>query len=311
MRALLLLFAAAAALEAVPVLVASHKLVPGLRADVGPPLEPHAPGEVTNMLKRLVTECSSDVYILMSVPGLSSVDLTTRKADRWPHLQKYLYMASTVVGLPWVEGTLDMGFMEQYIVRTCKAEAVQVFESDEEVAQYSDTRRRVVKVDVAPLPADAHDRDDALRSVDDLLRKILRKVPLPHYTIVLTSSEVGAVHPVPAVALESNPEHFEVFYDVLHDPLREHDVERNQYLYRDVEPYWNEGADPVQRYLANKRGDDVRLLDPDLWRRYERLVATVALMVASLFAMETLSLGRRLRARFMTRGAVLGVRKQE
>lgn len=292
----LLLIQIACALQAVPVLLASHKLVPNLKEDIQTPnTKTQLSLDVTHMVKRLVTECSSDVYLLVNAPGLTQADLTSLKKDNWPHLQKYLHMSSSVVGLPWMEGVLDYKHLSEYIVRTCKAEAVVVHTDEHEVEHYIDTRKRVIRMELAPIPNLQPSRDEAIRNVDDIIRKILRKLPSPHYTILITSSEPLAVHPIPEIAVENMPEHFELFYDIVNDPTRASEKERNNYMYQEVEPIWREYEDPTELYLARRRQDEVHFFDADLWRKKEKLVMTLALMVASLFVFEIISLGRKLK----------------
>lgn len=260
---------------------------------------------VTNLVKRAVTECLSDVYVLLNVPGLQNSDLLSTKKNEWRHLQNYLQMASSVVGLPWVEGTLDLGFLEEYIVRTCKAESIRAFSSEHGVEQYIDTRKRVIFVEADPLPEiEGPERNAALAQADDLLRKILRKTPLPHYTIVITSSTMSMVHPVPEIAISSMPELFEIFHDVVNDPRREHEQERNSHLYQEVEPFWNNVPDPTELYLQKKKQDEVHLFDNELWQKNEKLVMTVALMVASLAFIQTLNFGRWLKEKALRKHKV-------
>ncbi|OBA19599.1 BIG1-domain-containing protein [Metschnikowia bicuspidata var. bicuspidata NRRL YB-4993] len=298
---LVFLCATANALQAVPFLFASHRLVRGLKDEVlQPNTRPQAPALVTNLVKKAVTECSSDVYVLLNVPGLQNTDLLSKRKAEWRHLQNYLHMASSVVGLPWVDGTLDLGFLEEYIVRTCKAESVRSFHSDEHVGEYIDTRKRVIRVEANALPGPGPERLAALADVDDLVRKILRKAPSPHYTLVVTSDEVAPVHPVPELAVAADPARFELFHDVVNDPRRAEERERNSHMYRDVEPFWNEGPGPAELYTQRKKQDEVHLLDPELWRKHEKLVMTVVLMVASVAFMQTLSFGRWLREKLVS-----------
>ncbi|GEQ67886.1 hypothetical protein JCM33374_g1552 [Metschnikowia sp. JCM 33374] len=293
------LIAAATALQAVPFLFASHKLVPGLKKEI---LQPNTrtqdPVQVTNLIKKAVTECSSDVYVLMNVPGITNGDMIASRKGEWRHLQNYLHMASSVVGLPWIEGTLDLAFLEQYVIRTCKADAIHAY-SEHDVADYIDTRKRVIRIETSPLPEGGPARHAALAEADDLLRKILRKSPSPHYTIVITSDVVVPVHPVPDVAIASSPRSFELFHDVVNDPRREEEVERNAYMYQDVEPFWNNAPDSTELYLQRKKNDEVHLFRSELWQKNEKLVATVAMMVASLVIIQTLNFTKWLKNRIL------------
>lgn len=284
---------ALAALEAVPVIVASHKLVEGLRSEVKHPFhQVQSKEDVTNMIKRLVTECSSDSYVLLNVPGLESTDLTDLKKHIWPNLVKYMHMASSLVGVPWMEGTLDLQFLEAYITRTCSAETINVV--DEEDVHYRDTRKRIIKIDFNPLPGPGPERDIAIRNNDDMLRKVLRKTPSPHYTIILTLMLTLYKPPIPDVALEASPEYFEVFNEIVNDPKREQEEEKHKHLYNEVEPMWNTNKDPMSIYMERKNADRIRLRDYEHWQRNEKLVTTVAAMVVSLFVIKSLGFAKRL-----------------
>lgn len=277
------------ALMASPFLLGSHKLVKVLFTEIERPnTNTQTPEQVTNLVKKEVTECSSDVYVLMDIPGLESGDMLLSKEDNWPHLVKYLHMSSTVVGLPWVEGTLDLNFLEKYIVKTCKAETIVVPEGAEEIEHYKDTRKRVMKMNMKGLPRQQPERDEAIRAADIVLRNILRSLPSPHYTIIVTSSVQSTVHPIPEFALREMPAHFEIFNDIVNDPRRDKEVERNNYMYKEVEPYWNENYDPTELYLARKKQDEIHLFDYELWKENERLVTAVGLMAVSLFVVKVL-----------------------
>ena len=102
-------------------------------------------------------------------------------------------MSSTIVGLPRVENPIDLDFLEQYIISNCDAETINVWhDSEDEVVDYYDIRKRVIRIDLSPLSISNH--DDRVKEIfehDQLIRKILRKLPSPHYTIILTSLEPG------------------------------------------------------------------------------------------------------------------------
>lgn len=289
LAAALLFTAYVYALMAAPILLASHKLLKGLFLEIDSPnTKTQTTENVTNMLKKHITECSSDVYVLVDIPGLESADMIKSKENNWPNLVKYLHMSSTVVGLPWMEGTLDLPFLEKYIVRTCKAETIEVHESDLEVEQYRDIRKRVIKMDLKAIPENQPDRDDAIRVADELLRKVLRKLPSPHYTILVTLSQRSTVHPVPDFALTELPDKFEIFNDIVNDPRRENEVERNNYMYLEVEPYWNEDMDPTTLYVERKKNDEVHFFDYQLWEENEHLIILVAIMMLTLFVVKIL-----------------------
>lgn len=273
--------AVAMALNAVPVLVMSHRLVSGLKDEVKQPLHGlQDPELVTNMLKKLVTQCSLDIYLWVNVPGLRSSDLVDLQKHHWRHLQNYLHMSLSLVGLPHVEGTLDEKFLQEYIVRTCKAEAVRL-DGGQELEPYYDTRKRAVTLDFEPLP-ETEGRTEALERVDDAIRKLLRATPSPHYTIVITSDVLGVVHPVPDFVRKNHPELVEVFHHATNDPQRAVEVDRSEAMYQVVEPFWSEPETPMEKYLRRKKADEIHLRTSPAWETHRQLVATVAMMVVSL-----------------------------
>lgn len=287
------IFPLVASFTAVPLLVASHKLVKGLREELsGSNLERHSSDSATNLVKRLATECSSDAYIILDQPGLRVEDLNMKRAEEWPFLRKYMTMASTVVGLPWVLGTLDLDYFERYIVKNCEAETVNVeHENEDELTQYVDTRTRIIRVKFGELPPtnERGERNRVLREHDELIRKIIRKVPSPHYTIILTSQQGEKYHNVPNSVMQSRPEHFEIFNDIVNDPGRENEVERND-MFRSVDPVWSPDRNTVNRYIRNKKKDEIHFFDADLWIKNEKLVITVFVMILSLFALQVTKL---------------------
>ncbi|KAI3406781.2 BIG1 [Candida oxycetoniae] len=271
-----------------PVLIASHRLVPDLSLEINDSnLLPHNASSVTNLLKKLVTQCSSDAYLVMDIPGLTFNDLTTGKKENWSFLRKYLYMASTIVGLPRVEDGLDLEFLEKYIIKTCDAETIHVKNGDPPT-DYYDVRKRVIRINFNPLDTNTN-RDGQLREDDALIRDILRQLPSPHYTIILTSSKPGFLHPTPKSIMKENPERFEIFNDIVNDPKHNGGVEKND-RFRKVEPNWNPVRDSNIRYIRNKKKDEIHLLDYDLWNKNEKLITTVFVMVLSLFSIKVFSI---------------------
>lgn len=275
-------------LQAAPVLLASHRVVPRLKHELQlPETDVQSLHDVTNMLRRLVTECLLDIYLLVNVPGLEHSDLIDAKHHLWPNLLRYLHMASTVVAVPWMEDTLELRYLETYIQKTCKADAAHVASLDD-VADYIDTRTRVFRLEHNPLPVGAG-RDECLKRVDESIRDMLRKAPSPHYTILVTSDVPLAVHPLPAGALDDMPDYFIPFYGIVGDPRRAADTERNQHMYGNAEPVWHEKRDPTAAYLERRQQDEVHLFSYTLWKKHQRLVTTVLLMALSLLCFTTLS----------------------
>ncbi|ODV80989.1 BIG1-domain-containing protein [Suhomyces tanzawaensis NRRL Y-17324] len=300
----LALVASCMGLKALPVLVASHKVVPGLKSEISTDNSHiHNITSVTNMVKKLITQCSADEYIIINQPGLSYTDLTENKKDDWSLIRKYLILASTIIGLPRVAEPLDLDYIERYIIRNCDAELIKVVNDDEnEVRPYYDVRARVIRIDLSPLPEDAEERSATIREHDDLIRKIIRKLPSPHYNIIMTSSTLSSFHPVPASAMKKYPKDFEIFNDIVNDPSRLEEIERNNNFHK-VEPYNHVNKHTNERYLKNKKKDEIHLFDNELWVKHERLVTTILVMVATLFTMKTINVVNALKSKITKKKA--------
>ncbi|KAK6459113.1 uncharacterized protein RJT20DRAFT_124276 [Scheffersomyces xylosifermentans] len=303
------------AFNSVPVLVASHKLVAGLRSEIkSDNISPHNTTSVTNLIKKLISKCSSDEYIIVNQPGLTLEDLTVKHADNWGFLRKYLTLASTVIGLPFVEEPLDLPFLEKYVIRNCQAEVISVDDDrEEEVTPYYDTRTRVIRINLSPLPSPEEGRYEVIREHDELIRKILRKLPSPHYTIILTGDTPSFTEPVPNFVIEENPNNFEIFNDIVNDPARAAEVERNDQFHK-VEPHWIDYRHTNERYLRNKQRDEIHLFNNELWVKYEKLVTTITVMVLSLFMMKIISFFNAIKARVAekrSKKGLIGVTKKE
>lgn len=132
----------------VPLAVASYSLVKGLKDEL-PEIKPstrYTGEEVTNMLKRLITECSSDGYVLLDMPGLKVSDINDRSLGNWNHLGKYFSMASTVMGLSFIDDVLDLDYLQQYIITTCDAEPLNINADDNTNLNYIDIKTRSIKI---------------------------------------------------------------------------------------------------------------------------------------------------------------------
>ncbi|CUM63145.1 uncharacterized protein PRCAT00000712001 [Priceomyces carsonii] len=270
--------------QAVPLVVASHTLVKGLREEVDlSNLKIHNISSANNMVKKLITECSSDEYILIDQPGLTYTDMTVDKSGNWPFLRKYFELSSTLVGLPWVEKPLDMDFVEKYIIKNCEAETIEVVhENEDEVSNYIDTRKKVIKISLGELPLSSPEREEEIRQHDALARKIIRKLPSPHYTIILTSSLSLNIHPIPDFILERDPKLIEPFDDIINHPSRETEFEKND-RFRKGTPDWIPEKHTVERYLKNRKKDEIHLRKNELWTKHNKLVLTVLFMALSVF----------------------------
>lgn len=268
----------------VPFILASHRLVENLKDEIRiDNTIPRPVNSVSNLLKKFVTACRSDAYLLIDQPGLTPEDLNERNTGNWVTLRKYMSLASTVIGLPWVEEPIDYDFLAKYIVVNCEAETIFLGQEDDDFEKYLDTRPRVFKVSLSPLPPyiEKEDRVEAMRNHDNLIRDIINKLPSPHYTIILSSSEVvDADDPEPPI-LEEHPEEYQIFNDIVNHPSREQEVERNtRYFPKMPEPVPYRHTN--DRYISNRRKDEVHFFDTEHLQKEARLLFAVFLILISI-----------------------------
>ncbi|KAG7877668.1 hypothetical protein KL906_004703 [Ogataea polymorpha] len=176
-----------------PALIASSKLIPGLR-----PALPHSEqlpfdlGEATSTIYRVLEQCTSDAYILINMPGLRVDDF--HHFERFRHLREQLSRASTVVAFPNVlvdDDKLAMDDFVRFLRIHCNTLTYDVVQEDAaEVPKYLDTRARTINVQLGGLSDEMSqaERLEKLDQYNELLREIMRKLPTPRYTLLLSTN---------------------------------------------------------------------------------------------------------------------------
>ncbi|KAG7836770.1 hypothetical protein KL942_004688 [Ogataea angusta] len=176
-----------------PALVASSKLIPGLR-----PALPHSEqlpfdlGEATSIIYRVLEQCTSDAYILINLPGLRVDDF--HHFERFRHLREQLSQASTVVTFPNVlvdDERLTTDEFVRYLRIHCNTITYDVVNEDAaEVPKYLDTRTRTINVQLGGLTDEMSqtERLEKLDEYNELLREIMRKLPTPRFTILFSTN---------------------------------------------------------------------------------------------------------------------------
>ncbi|CDK25538.1 unnamed protein product [Kuraishia capsulata CBS 1993] len=178
-----------------PAFLFSHKLVPSLRANL-PHSEqvPFTLAEATEIFNRLAEQCLSNAYIVVNQPGLTIQDLTNFQG--YPFTRDMMTAASTIVTFPNVitedSTTFNLDSIESHLKQSCHVKTHQVLYNDEnEVPPYIDTRPRLIKVMLPALPEEEIPRTQALLDHDFLLKKIARKLPSPYITVLYTTDTVS------------------------------------------------------------------------------------------------------------------------
>lgn len=217
--------------------------------------EPFTIDEVSQILEEAITQCSSDAYVIVTQPGLQLSDFTS--FTNYGYLRAFMAQASTIVSFPHIlsdDGeVLNVDFLESIISEHCHTQTYNVWEDDEnEVPQYIDTRKRIIRVHLSPLPEDSIKRGEMLKEHDELLKRIVRKIPSPYYSMFYTTESLSFYDSIPStpgfdpnVQKETKelatPELLanSIFPDItLLDKTRMVEMERNEIM-RKKEPFFN------------------------------------------------------------------------
>ncbi|ODQ81542.1 hypothetical protein BABINDRAFT_165084 [Babjeviella inositovora NRRL Y-12698] len=237
-----------------PAVIFSHSLVPGISLKLASPKPvPFSLDEVTSVANELVGHCSSNVYVLVSHPGLTLQDLANK--HHWPALRQAMSLSSTLLTFPHTRGVLDLDALEKTIIERCSAETI-TYNGDSWVDfkqhEFIDSRKRVVRLTFPPLPTDPKERIEALLVRDTTLGMMLKRMPSPYHSVVYVSDTAQNVHPMPPAYQKSQPEKYEIFADLSQHPSRLHEVERNNHFGK-IEPQWNQPRHNVLMKSDNEK----------------------------------------------------------
>ncbi|KAG7196206.1 Protein big1 [Scheffersomyces spartinae] len=257
--------------------------------------------KATNMIKRAITACSLDAYVIANVPGLTYEDMTPGHYDDWMAVRRYLYLLLTLVSVSRMVEAVDLKYLSNYIVMTCDAELASYDEIDansffdnRQQGGHLDTRKRVISVDFSPMDdEDLNRRREQIRYIDLVIRKIIRQLPLPHYMLIITGDTTGFTHPHPDIMMQENPEQFEIFNDLVNDPERDTEKERNQYQYRPVAPQWNDLKPSDSRVQRNRLKDEIHIFEFKAWEERAGLLFLVLLAALAMGALKSFNWYRK------------------
>lgn len=147
-------------------------------------------------MKHFLDECPADSLILIDQPGVSSEDfkLSSHTASLWTQFARYFHRCSTFIPYLQTQVSLSQNKLADYFVRNCDAEVIVVdlSKSNNErklYPHYSDTRRRVIKVNLPPLSTDLEQRQEELFNNDLLIHELVTGIPSPFFAIIYTNSE--------------------------------------------------------------------------------------------------------------------------
>lgn len=258
----------------------SHKLVPRVQSYVNNfahltfPLE-----RVQEVTHKLYEPCTSDAYVIVDMPGLTLDDL--QDPSVFVFLRTHMFKASTLAVMPRVEALPDFDLLSESIQRRCNAIEVKINGYDE-VPTYIDTKTRVIRIQFPPLPEedDERQRKVALMRADEALKRTLRKLPSPHFTVMYTNTEDKL--------LNKNDEKrwakLDVFADIVKDASRSQEFERNDNV-KEEERYFPEKR---VNLIDRKLYEGSTFIDPELIYDNELLVLGVVLVVALLVVYQSI-----------------------
>lgn len=149
----------------------------------------------THDFDQLVTEaiagCPADSYVFVSQPGMHAADLEDALVTPFLHriaaLAKSSFSNSHVFGTPGSSREAPQDAL-RHLEEQCGAKTVAVDGSTGNFDVYVDTQPRVLSVSLDALPAGQGARDMALKANDDVLKRVLSRLPSPNYILVFVSS---------------------------------------------------------------------------------------------------------------------------
>jgi len=137
--------------------------------------------------RQTVSHCSSDLYILVSQPGLHVTDLT---GSTVPYLRKNVKNAESKITADYGHGIIDLEDISLLAQEKCHAEATFVDARHATFPAFQATNKtRVVTIEFDELPELLSRRKSHLSDNDAFLLSIMTSFPnSPNYTLIFTSS---------------------------------------------------------------------------------------------------------------------------
>ncbi|CAN6657770.1 hypothetical protein TRVA0_030S00628 [Trichomonascus vanleenenianus] len=209
-----------------------HKEIDALRKDTRGQTTPVE--EVQKALSKMLAACPSDTYLLIDQPGLELEDMqeliTPGGSVLWYELRKFASRSATLFSFPRLDGPVSLDRIQRNLEKQCRTKTIIAdAKSDPMFEQYSDTRPRVIRLQLEELPEDEMEKEITLKANDELIQKALQQTPSPFFTIIYTSSTGEEFDPEDEEFSQSK--YWDIFGDLVRmkrDPRNRDDWKQHQ-----------------------------------------------------------------------------------
>jgi hypothetical protein len=146
-----------------------HEPIDKLRRERDGKFTGHSDGE--DVLQRWLAGCPAETYFIIDQPGLRVDDFQQLVKDgilKWNYLRTFFERAATVGSFPRLDGPIDVDWLARRISKQRVAKTL-LADPDDLIEEYTDTERRVIRLNLEPLPQDSVERALQLQTNDDNL----------------------------------------------------------------------------------------------------------------------------------------------
>ncbi|KAF3218997.1 hypothetical protein TWF679_000408 [Orbilia oligospora] len=140
-------------------------------------------------VKKTVSQCTSDAYILVLQPGIHESDFRDPKSA--PQIRKFTE-TNRFLGVMDAVGTVDLNIIEDYVKSRCQAHSVTVDASTSSFNSFDENATaQVIKLDFPVLPLHGEARKNGHSQNDNFLSALISMIPSARYTVVYVSTPLG------------------------------------------------------------------------------------------------------------------------
>ncbi|CUS21786.1 LAQU0S04e00760g1_1 [Lachancea quebecensis] len=282
-----------AAQDGVPAILCSYKLSPGL-VQLGAALNGSnalSKSEFSELAKTMISRRRSDAYVLVDIPGLAISDFSIYE-EEMESIRFFVESSSTALSFREVNLADSKTDVFEELANFTKEEwdidsqVVIRGETEKDFVPYIDSNPRIIRINFQPLPEEGtsnnnRSRQDAIEAYDSFLKKVLRQLPSPEQTIVLTSLQKSSPQGV------GGSELYDIFPDLFQDPQKLAEVEVNDKILHN-KPRFN-------KFKPKKSSSSEELpsiFEPEFVKKNSGLVILIVVSIVSFFILQTMQLWR-------------------
>ncbi|CAR24475.1 Big1p [Lachancea thermotolerans CBS 6340] len=281
--------------DTVPAILCSYKLSPGMmqfQVELNGS-SALSKSEFLGIAKTMISRRHSDAYVLVDIPGLAASDFSVYE-EEMEGIRYFVQSSSTALGFSEVNLVDTQTDVFEELANFTKEEwdvdiqTVIRGEVESDFVPYIDSNPRIIRINFKPLPEEntstpnsSRSRQDVIEAYDDFLKKVLRQLPSPEQTIILTSSQK------PSSQVIDGSEFYDILPDLFQDPQKLAEVEINDKNLHN-KPQFNE---PKPRHSPPSE-ERLSILEPQFLEENRGLVVLIIISIALFFVLQTIQLWR-------------------